>query len=67
MYEIVKNVISSKRYALVDMLKKIDTLWVRNDITEEQRKELVALAQANADPTRRCRPRLMSWQSSRVH
>ena len=50
MYEIVKNVITSKRYALDDMLKKIDTIWVRNDITEEQRKELVALAQANADP-----------------
>ena len=50
MYEIVKNVITSKRYALDDMLKKIDTLWVQNDITEEQRQELVALAQANADP-----------------
>lgn len=50
MYEIVKNVITSKRYALDDMLKKIDTLWAQNDITEEQRKELVALAQANADP-----------------
>lgn len=50
MYEIVRNVITSKRYALDDMLKKIDTLWVQNDITEEQRKELVALAQANADP-----------------
>lgn len=50
MYEIVKNVIASKRYALDDMLKKIDTLWVQNDITEEQRKELVALAQTNADP-----------------
>ena len=50
MYEIVKNVITSKRYALNDMLKKIDTLWAQNDITEEQRKELVALAQVNADP-----------------
>lgn len=50
MYEIVKNVIESKKYALDDMLKKIDTLWVQGDITEEQRKELTALAQANADP-----------------
>ena len=50
MYEIVKNVINSKRYALDDMLKKIDTLWVQGDITEEQKKELVALAQTNADP-----------------
>ena len=50
MYEIVKNVINSKRYALDDMLKKIDTLWVQGDITEEQKKELVTLAQTNADP-----------------
>ena len=33
------------------MLKKIDTLWVQGDITEEQRKELVTLAQTNADPS----------------
>lgn len=51
MYEIFKNVINSKRYNLDDMLKKIDTLWVQGDITEEQKKELVTLAQANADPS----------------
>ena len=51
MYEIFKNVSESKRYALDDMLKKIDTLWVQGDITEEQRKELVTLAQTNADPS----------------
>ena len=51
MYEIFKNVIESKRYSLDDMLKKIDTLWVQGDITEEQRKELVTLAQTNADPS----------------
>lgn len=50
MYEVIKNVIESKRYALDDMLKKIDTLWVQGDITEEQKKELVTLAQKNADP-----------------
>lgn len=50
MYEIVKNVIDSKRYALGDMLKKIDTLWVQGDITDEQKNELVTLAQTNADP-----------------
>lgn len=50
MYEIFKNVINSKRYNLDDMLKKIDTLWVQGDITEEQKKELVTLAQTNANP-----------------
>ena len=43
MYEIVKNVIMSKRYELNDMLKKIDTLWVQGDITEEQKKEKSSL------------------------
>lgn len=51
MYEIFKNVIKSKRYSLDDMLKKIDTLWVQGGIAEEQRKELVTLAQTNADPS----------------
>lgn len=51
MYEIFKNVINSKRYNLDDMLKKIDTLWVQGDITEEQRDELITLAQENADPS----------------
>ena len=50
MYEIFKNVINSKRYNLDDMLKKIDTLWVQRDITEEQKNELVTFAQANANP-----------------
>lgn len=50
MYEIFKNVINSKRYNLDDMLKKIDTLWVQGDITEEQKKELITLAQTNANP-----------------
>lgn len=51
MYDILKNVIESKRYSLDDMLRKIDILWVRGDVAEEQKKELVALAQANADPS----------------
>lgn len=50
MYEIVKNVIESRRYSLDDILKKIDTLWVQGSISEEQKKELVTLAQSNADP-----------------
>lgn len=50
MYEIFKNVINFKRYNLDDMLKKIDTLWVQGNITEEQKNELVTFAQANANP-----------------
>lgn len=50
MYEIVKSVIESGRYELVDMLKKIDTLWVQSELTEEQKKELEALARDKAIP-----------------
>lgn len=50
MYEIVKNVIQSGRYELSDMLKKIDVIWLQGDLTDEQKTELVSLAQSNADP-----------------
>ncbi len=51
MYEIFKSVIASKSYNLEEMIKKINIRWVEDILTEEQRKELVALAQANADPS----------------
>lgn len=50
MYEIFKSVIVSKTYNLEEMIKKINTRWVEDAITEEQRKELIVLAQKNADP-----------------
>lgn len=50
MYEIIKNVIQSKNYELVDMLKKIKTLWLEGDITDNQKGELVKRARENADP-----------------
>lgn len=51
MYEIFKSVIASKSYNLEEMIKKINIRWVEDILTEEQRKELVALAQTNADPS----------------
>lgn len=50
MYEIIKSVIESGRFELCDMLKKIDVCWLQGDITDEQKSELVKLAQENADP-----------------
>ena len=50
MYQTIKNVISSTRYELGDMLTKIDTIWIQGDLTDEQRTELVTLAQENAQP-----------------
>lgn len=33
MYDVINNVIASKRYELKDILSKIDTLWVQSSIT----------------------------------
>ena len=49
MYEIIKNVIQSCMYELSDMLQKIDTIWLQNEITKVERLELIELARANAD------------------
>ena len=47
MYEIIKNVIESRAYELVDMLKKINTVWLESNITDEQKQELDELARTN--------------------
>lgn len=56
MYQIIKNVITSGRYELNDILGKIDTIWVQGDITDEQRTELMTLARENADPAQSYAP-----------
>ena len=50
MYQIIKDVLTSGRYELNDMLKKIDTIWLQGDIDDGQKAELVELDRANADP-----------------
>ena len=50
MYEIVKNVIVSGNFKLADMQKKIDTLWVQGDLTEEQKTELTTLMKEHLNP-----------------
>ena len=40
MYEIIKNVIEAGNYELGDMLKKINTVWIESNITDEQKKEM---------------------------
>ena len=50
MYQIIKDVLTSGRYELNDMLKKIDTIWLQGDIDDGQKTELVELARTNADP-----------------
>lgn len=56
MYIIISNVIKSENYELNDMLRKIDTIWVQGSLTDEERGELVELAQSNADPARSYAP-----------
>lgn len=48
MYEIIKNVIETGNYELVDILKKINTVWIESNITDEQKQELDELARTNA-------------------
>ena len=50
MYELIKTVIESKRFELVDILKKIDIRWLEGDLTDEQREFLAALAREKANP-----------------
>ena len=50
MYNIIKLVIDSKDYELTDILKKIDTIWIQGEITDDERTELKELARQNAIP-----------------
>lgn len=50
MYEIIKNVILSGEYELVDMLDKIDHLWVMSKLSFEERNELIELARSDPNP-----------------
>ena len=49
MFEIIKNVISEKQFELSDILKKINTVWVQGDISDEEKTELAGMAQDNVD------------------
>lgn len=48
MYSIFKNVIESGNYELSDLLNKIDTKWLENALTDDERVELVRLARDKA-------------------
>ena len=49
MQKIIEKVIESRNYELSDILKKIDTLWVQGDISEDERKRLADKARNNAN------------------
>lgn len=45
-----KTVIETKKYDLSQMLKKIDVKWIQGDLTDDERNELILLAQEKANP-----------------
>ena len=50
MYSVIKDVLNKGSYELVDILNKINKLWVEGALAEEERDELVNLARSNAIP-----------------
>ena len=50
MYNIIKTVITSGNFELTDIIRKIDTVWLEGKITDEEKEELVKMAQGKANP-----------------
>lgn len=48
MYKVTKNVIEMGGFNLTEILRKIDTLWLKGSITDNERSELYAMAQTKA-------------------
>lgn len=51
MYNVILNVINTGIYELNDIIKKINTIWLQGDITDDQKDELIIKARENADMT----------------
>lgn len=50
MYSVIKSIIDSGSYNLNDILNKIDIMWVKSSLTDEERDELIQLSRDNANP-----------------
>ena len=50
MYNIIKTVIASGSFELTDIIRKIDSVWFEGKITDEEKAELVEMAQGKANP-----------------
>lgn len=48
MYKITKNVIEMGGFNLTDILRKIDSLWIKGSITDDERADLYNMAQTKA-------------------
>ena len=50
-YGVLKTKSASGRFVLDEMISKINAMWIDEEITEEQREELILLATTNHDNT----------------
>lgn len=48
MYKLTKNVIEMGGFNLTEMLRKIDSLWVKGSLSDGERADLYAIAQTRA-------------------
>lgn len=48
MYKVTRNVIEMGGFNLTEILRKIDTLWLKGSITDNERTELYNMAQTKA-------------------
>ena len=50
MYSVVENVLKQGGYNLNDIIRKIDSLWVKGSLTDEEKESLITLARNGAKP-----------------
>ena len=50
MYNIIKTVIEAGKYELKDIIRKIDTMWFEGKLSDEEKADLIAMAQGKANP-----------------
>lgn len=51
MFDVVLCVINTGIFELSDILVKIDTLWLKGDVDDDQRTQLIDAAREKADPS----------------
>lgn len=49
MYSVIKDIIENGNYQLVDISNKINKLWLEYQLTDEERDELIELANSNTN------------------
>lgn len=50
MFNIFKNVIETSDFDLVEILRKIEVVWIKNELTDEEKTDLEELARSKAKP-----------------